>query len=224
MSLGTFEGPEGWVLTPEGAAIHLESRTAVVADIHLGYEWARGNGGDCIPSHSLDETRTKLEKVFRRAKVERLVVAGDLVESRRFCRRTALDLARLSEWLVESRIDFVSLAGNHDPPRRPPLALTMEIDGWTIAHGHRPVGTTRKVTGHLHPVLRAGGISAPCFLIGTETIVLPAFSPNAAGVGLNGLPTAFLAGELHCIASSGEELLDFGLASTLVQMNELARY
>ena len=32
---------DGWHLTPEGAAIHLAEKTAVVADLHLGYEWAR---------------------------------------------------------------------------------------------------------------------------------------------------------------------------------------
>ena len=35
---------DDWRLTPEGAAIHLGERTAVVADLHLGYEWARGRG------------------------------------------------------------------------------------------------------------------------------------------------------------------------------------
>ncbi len=32
---------EGWLLSPEGAAIHRRERTAVIADVHLGYEWAR---------------------------------------------------------------------------------------------------------------------------------------------------------------------------------------
>ena len=45
-----------WQLTPEGAVIHPGERTAVIADLHLGYEWARGAAGDCVPAHSLDET------------------------------------------------------------------------------------------------------------------------------------------------------------------------
>ena len=51
----------GWSLAPEGAAVHVEERTAVIADVHLGYEWARGSGGDIIPAHSLAETIAKLE-------------------------------------------------------------------------------------------------------------------------------------------------------------------
>src|SRR4051812_1629615 len=47
---------EDWQLTPEGAAIHPGEKTAVIADVHLGYEWARGLAGDCVPAHSLAET------------------------------------------------------------------------------------------------------------------------------------------------------------------------
>src|SRR3954470_17246862 len=92
-------GPEGWVLTPEGAAVHLAERTAVIADVHLGYEWARAAGGDCVPARSLDETLAKLAALMAWVEVEQLVVAGDLVESPAFCRRTAADVRRLSLWL-----------------------------------------------------------------------------------------------------------------------------
>ena len=45
-----FQGPGGWWLTPEGGVIHPATNSAVIADLHLGYEWARGNGGDCVPA------------------------------------------------------------------------------------------------------------------------------------------------------------------------------
>jgi metallophosphoesterase superfamily enzyme len=73
-------------LTPEGAALHPAERTAVIADVHLGYEWARGAAGDCVPAHSLDETLARLAAVLARASINRLIVAGDLVESARPCR------------------------------------------------------------------------------------------------------------------------------------------
>ena len=88
---GTFR-LDSWELTPEGAAIHRGERTAVIADVHLGYEWARGAAGDCVPAHSLVETIGRLERVLSRAAIARLIVAGDLVESPRPCRRTAADL------------------------------------------------------------------------------------------------------------------------------------
>ena len=38
--------------------------------------------------------------------------------------------------------------------------------------------------------LKADGLTAPCFLVGPTTIVLPAFTPNAAGlpIGSAGMP------------------------------------
>ena len=173
MTTGTVQGPDLWVLTAEGAAVHALEKTAVVADMHLGYEWARGKGGDRVPAHSLNEALVKLGTLVRRFNIERLVVAGDLVESPRFCRGTARDLACLTEWLSARNIAFLCLAGNHDPPRRPALPATFEVDGWTIAHGHRPLAGSKTITGHLHPVLQASGIRAPCFLVGPSTIILP---------------------------------------------------
>ena len=58
---------DDWRLTPEGAAIHPGEQTAVVADLHLGYEWARGAAGDCVIAHSLDETLARLALVLAAA-------------------------------------------------------------------------------------------------------------------------------------------------------------
>jgi metallophosphoesterase superfamily enzyme len=192
-----------------------------VADVHLGYEWARAEGGDCLPAHSLAETLAKLGRVLARATVaiERLVVAGDLVESRRPCPRTARDVAALTRWLAGRGVGLIVLSGNHDPPRRPALPSDLKVAGWTVAHGHRPLDAPRTVTGHHHPVLRAGGVCAPCFVVGPATIVLPAFSPNAAGVSLGSLGlTEGPGGEpLRCVAAAGGELLDFGPVADLLR-------
>jgi putative SbcD/Mre11-related phosphoesterase len=209
-----------WLLTPEGAAIHPGERTAVVADVHLGYEWARGAAGDCVPSHSLEETRARLSTVLARAAIARLIVAGDLVESARPCQRTAGDVRRLIDWLGSRGVTLVVLEGNHDrsrlvndrASRGTRLAASCIVDGWTIAHGLRPIDGERTISGHHHPILRAKGIAAPCFLAGPGRIVLPAFSVNAAGgdVVTGPIPREWTGESLRCIASTGSELLDFG--------------
>jgi uncharacterized protein len=221
-----------WILTPEGAAIHPGERTAVIADVHLGYEWARGAAGDCVPAHSLVETLARISAVLARATIARLVVAGDLVESARPCRRTADDVRGLHDWLESRGVTLVALEGNHDRGRIRPgraanpgatsssspapgasrLPASCTVDGWTIAHGHRPIVGERTVSGHHHPVLRVEGIAAPCFLAGPGRIVLPAFSANAAGCDvLTGpVPREWLDASLRCIASTGSDLLDFG--------------
>jgi metallophosphoesterase superfamily enzyme len=210
----TLAGPGGWILDAVGAVIHPAARTVVVADVHLGYEWARGRGGDCLPAHSLAETLAKLGRVLDRAgtSLDRLVVAGDLVESPRPCRRTQSDVATLRRWLCDRGLALVPLPGNHDPADPPASPATLDVAGWTVAHGHRPIAAARTITGHHHPVLRAGGVSAPCFLVAPSAIVLPAFSPNAAGVGLAapGLASAPDGTPYRCIAAADGELLDFG--------------
>lgn len=219
--IGLHEGPGGWLLAPEGAAVHPVERTAVVADVHLGYEWARGEGGDCLPSHSIGETVERLESLLSRVNIERLIVAGDLVESRRPCLRTARDVAALTRWLNGRGVELIALAGNHDPPRRPALPASVEVGGWTVAHGHRPIVAERTVSGHHHPALRASGVCAPCFLVGGTTIVLPAFSTNAAGVSLAGLDPSLTGARgkhpLRCVAASGGILLDFGPVPDLLR-------
>jgi hypothetical protein len=186
----------------------VSERVAVVADVHLGYEWARGSGGDSLPAHSLAETLAKLERLLSRVQVTRLVVAGDLVESSTPCRRTQADLGGLAGWLSNRGVRLVALAGNHDPAPR----ATIQIAGWTIAHGHEAVSGERVMLGHHHPVLRAGPECAPCFLVSLETIVLPAFSPNAAGLDVASarLPVPLRGKALRCLASAGDEVLDFG--------------
>lgn len=212
-----FPGPDGWHLAPEGAAVHLEARVAIIADIHLGYEWARAAGGDCLPAHSLAETLAKLGRLLARAAIGRLIVAGDLVESPAPCARTDGDVRRLTDWLAARGVALFVLAGNHDPRRVPPLPKTIEVTGWMVGHGHRPIDAPRTISGHHHPVLRAEGVTAPCFLVGPGAIVLPAFSPDAAGwnVATQPLPTDWAGRALRCIATAGAELLDFGPLDSL---------
>jgi putative SbcD/Mre11-related phosphoesterase len=218
---GVFEFKD-WRLTPEGAAIHRVERTAIVADLHLGYEWARGASGDCVIAHSLDETRARLARVLERAPLARLVVAGDLVESARPCARTLNDVRQLRRWLAERGVELLTLEGNHDERlcrpgerNRPSVASLQQhcaVASWTIGHGHRPIPGKRTISGHHHPVLGIERTVAPCFLVGPRNIVLPAFSANAAGcdVARAAVPREWLTIPLRCLASTGCEVLDFG--------------
>ncbi len=212
-----IEGPGGWTLAPEGAAVHQGETTAVISDVHLGYEWARGRGGDLIPAHSLAETLAKLEGLLARTRIGRLVVAGDLVESALPCPRTARDARGLAAWLADRGVSLVALSGNHDPPRRPPLPPTLDVAGWTVGHGHRPIAGERVIFGHHHPALRGGGWNVPCFLAGPRAIALPAFSTNAAGadVCLWPLPEPWRGDSPRCFAASGGVILDFGPLAAL---------
>src|SRR5262249_34235905 len=108
------------------------------------------------------------------------------------------------------RVTLTLLEGNHD--RSLSLPTTCAIGGWTIGHGHRPLLGDRTISGHLHPVVRIAGDSAPCFLATPDRIILPAFSPNAAGfdVVTARVPLDWLETRMRCIVSTGDDLLDLG--------------
>lgn len=212
---GLHPGPRGWRFAPEGAAVHLGQRLAVIADVHLGYEWARAAGGDVVPPHSLRETLTRLESLFARVTIQRLVIAGDLVEPFGPCPRTARDLQALRAWLDTQGVELTPLKGDHD--RAFDWPETLAAAGWTIVHGSRRTDFPRVVHGHLHPVLRAEGRAFPCFLTRPDRIVLPAFSGNAAGldIGRAALPEEFEGGALRCLVPADGEWLDFGTLRAL---------
>lgn len=205
-----------WLLTPQRLAIHLPTATGVVADLHLGYEQARVRRGEALPDFGLDETIAALRSAFAVYEVKRLVMAGDLVENLAY---TASAAALLS-WLGAEGVELTAvIPGNHD--RRigqavhplPVRAEGVELGGWRVVHGDGKLPGGKLVLGHWHPCLRLGNrVTAPCYLIGPERIVLPAFSLDAAGVNVLGQP-AWRTYACHVI--TGDEVLNFGPVSRL---------
>jgi putative SbcD/Mre11-related phosphoesterase len=208
-----------WQLTAEGAAVLPDERLAVIADVHLGYEWARGAAGDALPAHSLRETLEKLGSLVASWPIECLVVAGDLVESPSPCRRTAADLRALAAWLHSRGITLLRLQGNHDASARPALPTNIEVAGWTISHGDSACRAEHAMIGHHHPGLRVNGAVVPCFVYSDALIVLPAFSRNAAGfdVAHGALPRALGRDGFRCAATLEDEIFDFGPVAGLAR-------
>ena len=170
-----------WLLLPERVALHEPSGTAVIADVHLGYSERRRRRGDAVPLPSVAELLAPLRPLTASWRVSGLVVAGDLFERG----YDANLFARFREALAELQIAYLGLVpGNHDGDVR---AEELEVHGsgyrvggWCVTHDFS-AGSTPAIVGHWHPALRLRGRKRPCFLIGPDSIVLPAFSPDAAG-------------------------------------------
>jgi putative SbcD/Mre11-related phosphoesterase len=207
-----------WRLTAERVALHLPSNTAVVADLHLGYDEARRRSGDAVPMRPLDELLRPLADVMTRFDTRRLLVAGDLLEDGR-CRNV---LAGFRSWLEVSGTEVVAIIpGNHDrgmeddhgnpcgPGTGMPLVPSrFQLADWTVTHGDadRPEG--RVVQGHEHPWFRySGRLGTPCYLIAENHLVLPAYSPDAAGVNVLGVRRWR---DYRCGVIVGDRVLDFG--------------
>jgi putative SbcD/Mre11-related phosphoesterase len=200
-----------WLLTPERVAVHLPTATAVAADLHLGYDQARQRRGEAVPLAGLDDLLGALARLVPRHGLRRLVVAGDLFEDGA---GWAL-VPDLLGWLGARGLELAGVVpGNHDRgladaardlPLRP---HGVRLGDWLVVHGDGTLPPGRLVLGHFHPCLRWGrGIAAPCYLIGAERIVLPAFSADAAGVDVLG---ARGWRDYRCAAVAGDRVLDFG--------------
>jgi len=186
-----------WLLTAERVALHLPSNTAVVADLHLGYDEARRLAGEAVPVRSLEELLRPLADVLARHQSRRLVVAGDLLEDGR-CRAVLSDFHR---WLKKREMELaVLIPGNHDrgldkamdemAARNSGLLFTacFRLAEWTVIHGDGNQPDGRVVQGHEHPWFRCTGQpGAPCYLFTQNHLVLPAYSADAAGANVLGV-------------------------------------
>jgi metallophosphoesterase superfamily enzyme len=221
-----------WLLTAQRVAVHVPTRTAVVADLHLGYAEARRRRGDAVPNESLSQLLEPLLVVRQEHGARRLVIAGDLLEDGD-CREA---LAEFLGWLDRSDMDLIAVVpGNHDVGldakfRLPLCPQGVDVGGWRIVHGESSLPDGRVVHGHDHPCLRwspksranrprfARGrlapdtIDGPCYLSGQERLILPAFSQEAAGVNILSVRRWRT---LCCHIVAGHRVHDLGEVSTL---------
>lgn len=208
-----------------GALWIAESRTAIVADVHLGYSWAQRRRGELGP---LADFRTR-EKLFRLAddlEPSRIVFLGDLVHAPRPC---AAERAWIEDTLVQlkQRAELIAIRGNHDRAFAKEFGhLAIEtLESWSAGnllavHGdrfnfERPHGHIL-IVGHFHPCLGvkdAAGASQKLalYLVSPSCVLLPAFSPFARGYDvIAGLPQELAA----CFGN--EEIEAYAVSATRV--------
>jgi putative SbcD/Mre11-related phosphoesterase len=225
-----------WLLTAERVAVHVPTRTAVIADLHLGYAEARRRRGEAVPRECIFDILEPLEQVRQQHAAKRLIVAGDLLEDGA-CREA---LKAFLDWLDQRKIDLIALVpGNHDlgltlsasaASRLPLYPQGVTLGDWCIVHGEGRLPDGPVVHGHDHPCVRWSPrgrvirprffrdrsahsvIDAPCYLSGPDRLILPAFSKEAAGVNVLSVRRW---GTLHCQAVADDRVLDLGEVSSL---------
>ena len=199
---------EGIVLDARRAVFFPDSATLAVADLHLGYPWAKRARGALLPLSAPDDTADRLVELQRVHGAKRIVVLGDVIHDavalpvlekllRDFCERLGPASA------------LVFCLGNHDRSLgklvrewKLPVACQREFElgSCVLLHGDaasaevgegndfqldRPA-PLRRVVGHEHPCITlddgvTSRVKCPAFLIADDLVVLPAFSAWAAG-------------------------------------------
>ncbi len=176
------------MLLPERAAWLPEHETLLVADVHIGKAASFRRLGTPVPEATTAATLARLSEALRRTAARRLVVLGDLSHSAAAHRAPATDAAFGAWRAAHAEIALTLVAGNHDqragaPPtgwRVQVVAEPHELAGLALVHHPQAVPGRYALAGHLHPAVRLGGrgpgsLRLPCFHLGAECGVLPAF-------------------------------------------------
>jgi DNA ligase-associated metallophosphoesterase len=168
-------------------------RTAFVADVHLGKAETFRALGVPVPIGPTEATLARLAELVDGLGAQRLVVLGDLLHARPAQAPAVIDA--LHAWRhARAALHCVLVRGNHDDRAGdPPPSLGIEVVGAPFALGpfalcHEPLGEGvravpaggYRLAGHVHPAVRLHGrggdsVRLPCFRIGPDEAVLPAF-------------------------------------------------
>ena len=163
------------------------SRTLVVADLHWGYAVSHRAQGNLLPMWGDVEIATRLDALITDYQPQEMLWLGDSLHA-------LAGRAPAEAWLKTASVPVTILAGNHD--RRWPVATTASLmrDGFFFHHGDQALAVPEaalEVIGHHHPAFSwydgAGGrVKIPALVAGPRRLILPAFSPWAAGAPWNG--------------------------------------
>jgi DNA ligase-associated metallophosphoesterase len=188
-------------LLPGRAAMLPESRTLLVADLHLGKAATFRKAGLPVPEGAAQQDLARLLGLVEATGARRLVILGDLFHAASGCTTTVLDEFRMFREGIAA-IETVLVLGNHDRRVRLPASLGLDLVVPELVEGHVRFihdpgdavepnerhesldrrAADRRVTfcGHLHPRLAirspsGGRLTERCFVESDGCFVLPAF-------------------------------------------------
>jgi len=184
---------ETLLLLADKAIYWPQQRTLLVADLHIGKAASYRALHQPVPRGTTEATLARLDQLLARYECNRLVVLGDFLHAR--TARAAGTLAALAAWRTRHcELEIVLVRGNHDrhagdPPAE--LGITVHEEPWllgpfALCHEPEPHASHAVLAGHVHPayVLRGRArqrLRLPCFVIGAQVAVLPAFGEFTGG-------------------------------------------
>ena len=178
-------------LLPDGAALWLESRTLLVADLHLGKAQTFQTFGLPVPSGAETRDLERLANVVRKTGAQRVIILGDLLHSRVGLREPLV--TAIASSLQNLRTEVALVSGNHDSAlervaRIAGLEVHASLEEGGVRLIHKPLEAGAFIAGHIHPsaTLRLEGdiVKLPCFVLERSGLTLPAFSSFAAGANV----------------------------------------
>ena len=179
-------GGVGLRLLPERAAWVEDLGLLLVADLHLGKPQAFRRLGVPVPEGSTDDDVQRLTGLLAATGARQVVFLGDLLHAR--AARAPTLLSAVAAWRSRhAEVAMTLVRGNHDaragdPPAAWSMALVDEpwhVGPLALCHHPQEVPGRAVIAGHVHPGVVLGAaadrLRLPCFHVGPQCTVLPAF-------------------------------------------------
>lgn len=161
-----------------------ELRALVIADLHWGYVASHRAEGNLLPAWGDADIARRLDDLVRDYDPEEMIWLGDSLHA-----MTGVHAAE--EYLARASLSVTIVTGNHDARwARAREHRCLQRGNFTLHHGdhvHPVPDDSCEIIGHLHPAVSwADGagmrLKMPALVASARRLVLPAFSPWAAGV------------------------------------------
>lgn len=173
-----FAGQD-FIARASGALYWPSQDMLIVADLHLGKsERMARRGGALLPPFESRETLQRLRAEMAAVSPSHLALLGDVYDDDAAAEALApQDRADLDTIMAGCRCTLLS--GNHDARSG---AEESALAGIILRH---IAGDGPDISGHYHPKATLAGRSRPCFLIGAQHVILPAFGHYTGGLRLD---------------------------------------
>lgn len=166
-----------------------ETRTLVVADLHLGKGSAFAVNGIHLPPYDARSTLQDLAEIVAENDPARVICLGDSFDDPGAAKRLHEEDAALLRGIVRSR-EWIWIAGNHDPLPSEPFGDAsipeLRLGPLTFRHAAVCESEPGEISGHFHPKascrIRGGRMTGRCFVVDGRRIILPAFGAYAGGL------------------------------------------
>ncbi len=169
-----------------------KEKILAIGDLHIGLEEALQKQGFFIPRFDIDEVIKRLEKIFRKIKVEKIILIGDVKhEFGTISDQEWRDTLKVLDYLLEKG-NVILIKGNHDTILGPiskkrdlEIKESYKVNEVLFVHGDKIINEKAEVIviGHEHPAISFKSRSDEkfkCFLVGKyknkKLIVIPSFN------------------------------------------------
>jgi metallophosphoesterase superfamily enzyme len=158
----------------------------VVADVHWGYVASHRARGNLLPEWGDDEIAARLRSLLKDYEPSEMVWLGDSLHA-------LAGRASAEHYLGTARTRTTIVSGNHDIRWKRAGEPSIVRGSYFLHHGNEALEVRSghiEIIGHHHPAVTwhdgAGGrLKLPALVDGSRRLILPAFSPWAAGTPWN---------------------------------------